>query len=29
MSCAFSPEGNHVLSGAFDGTLKLWEAGSG
>ncbi|MEM9478584.1 MAG: hypothetical protein AAGA58_02865, partial [Verrucomicrobiota bacterium] len=28
-SCAFSPEGNHVLSGAFDGTLKLWEAGSG
>lgn len=27
--CAFSPDGLHVLSGSWDGTLKLWHAATG
>src|SRR5262245_43914025 len=26
---AFSPDGRHVVSGAADGTLQLWEVASG
>jgi hypothetical protein len=28
-SVAFSPEGNHILSGSDDGTVKLWDTASG
>src|SRR6186713_1959782 len=28
-SVAFSPDGSKVLSGALDGTLKLWDVSSG
>jgi len=28
-SCAYTPDGTHVLSGGWDGHLRLWEAGSG
>ncbi|HVM59693.1 MAG TPA: WD40 repeat domain-containing protein [Verrucomicrobiae bacterium] len=28
-SIAYSPDGSYVLSGGEDGTLKLWEAGTG
>jgi WD40 repeat protein len=24
-AAVFSPEGKHVLSGGFDGTLRLWR----
>lgn len=28
-SCAYTPDGKHVLSGGWDGHLRLWEANSG
>jgi WD40 repeat protein len=29
LSCAYSPDGVFVLSGGWDGSLRLWEASSG
>lgn len=28
-SCAYTPDGTHVLSGGWDGQLRLWEAATG
>src|SRR5262249_30635819 len=28
-SCAYAPDGSQVLSGGWDGQLRLWEASSG
>jgi WD40 repeat protein len=28
-ACAFTPDGSHVLSGGWDGQLRLWEADTG
>jgi WD40 repeat protein len=28
-ACAWSPDGQRILSGSFDNTVRVWEAGSG
>jgi WD40 repeat protein len=29
MSVAFSPNGQRIVTGSYDGTAKLWDAASG
>jgi len=28
-SVQFSPDGNHIVSGSFDGTIRVWDLGIG